>query len=234
MGYPKPSKQQKNEAYLRSQGFQINVNPYLEEDIEQKKLFLIICEGENTEPWYFKSFPVPSKTVIIESGCNSKTALVEYAITLKQKEDYKNREIWCVFDFDIKLDEHATQPEDFNNSIEMAKANGMNVAWSNDAFELWFLLHYQHVDTALTRTEIYPVLKDKWKLKSFHNEAKTEAFCKENYERHGGTKSKEQLLAIRRAENLYRQYQGRTDYANQCPCTTVYLLVEELNKNLKE
>lgn len=232
MGYPKPSKQQRNTQYLQSQSFQITGSPYQEEQIEQKKLFLIICEGKNTEPLYFKSFPVPTKTILVEGGCNSKTALVEHAIT--RKKDYPEREVWCVFDYDVKPDESATQSEDFNNSITMAQANGMHVAWSNDAFELWFLLHYQQVDTAFTRNEIYPKLKEIWELDSFHNEAKTESFCRENYERHGGTESKMQQLAIRRARSLHEKYKSRTDYATHCPCTTVYLLVDELNKNLKD
>lgn len=35
-----------------------NKMPYHIESIAKKKAFLIICEGKNTEPEYFKSFPV--------------------------------------------------------------------------------------------------------------------------------------------------------------------------------
>lgn len=157
--------------------------------------------------------------------------MVDYAI--KKQKDFPDREIWCVYDYDVKPDESTTQPQDFNGSIAKAKANGLHVAWSNDAFELWFLLHYNTVEAGITRKEINDRLKKEWKLESFHNEAKTVGFCLENYSRHGGTESVMQKLAIRRAQKLHQQYQGRTDYANHCPCTTVYLLVEELNKNLK-
>ena len=227
------SKTKANEDYLRSIGFKKEINPYKEEKLEEKKSFLIICEGENTEPLYFKKFPVPVNTVKIEGGCNTKTKLVDYALEISKKEIYSGREIWCVFDFDLKPDEAATQPQDFNNAIIKAENNGMKVAWSNDAFELWFVLHYQKLDTHITRHELFPILKEQWNLDSFSKHAKTEKFCQAHYERHGGNESEMQKLAIKFARELHDSYNGKQDFSNHCPCTTVYLLVEELNKNLK-
>ncbi|MEO5912100.1 MAG: RloB family protein [Pelobium sp.] len=229
----KLSKEQANEAYLRSIGFVKN-KAYQENRIEQKKTFLIICEGENTEPLYFEGFPVPSKSVIIEGGCNTKNKLVDFAIKKSKEEENKDREIWCVFDYDIKPDEAATQPQDFNSAIDKAEQHGLKVAWSNDAFELWFVLHYQMLETKLTRHEFYGILKEKWQLESFHNTAKTVAFCEEHYERHNGINGASQHLAIRRAEDLHTHFGVDKNYAKHCPCTTVYLLVRELNKNIKK
>lgn len=235
MDYNKPNKKQRDEDFLKQYGISIpNNNPYSEETEQVKKLFLIICEGENTEPKYFEAFPVPTSTVEIMGGCNTKTKLVDYALKQKKLPKYKDHEVWCVFDFDVKPDEAATQPRDFNTAIKKAEKNGMKVAWSNDAFELWFVLHYQHLDTGITREELYKILKGHWKLDSFHKDAKTVDFCKQHYERHGGRESKEQKTAIKRAVALHKQYKGRQDYAKHCPCTTVHLLVKELNKNLKK
>ncbi|HZX74418.1 MAG TPA: RloB family protein, partial [Cyclobacteriaceae bacterium] len=150
MDYRKPSKRAANEAFLRGMPMTIG-EPYQEATIEQKKAFLIICEGENTEPLYFEGFPVPSKTVVTEGGRGSKTSLVNYAIKIKALPKYEGREVWCVFDFDVKPDEAATQPADFNNAILKAEQNDMKTAWSNDAFEIWFVLHYQGLEAALTR-----------------------------------------------------------------------------------
>lgn len=116
----------------------------------------------------------------------------------------------------------------------MAEQIGIKTAWSNDAFELWFVLHYQNLDSALTRNELYPILKEKWKLVSFSNEAKTVDFCVGHYDRHKeDVHGASQKLAIRRARTLHDAYKAEQNYADQIPCTTVYLLVEELNKNLK-
>jgi hypothetical protein len=231
MDYKKPSKNNANEAFMRQNGIIRKADVY-KEILQIRKSFLIICEGQNTEPLYFKGFHLPNNEILIEGACNSKTSLVDYALKVSTKEKYAGREVWCVFDYDVKPDEAATQPQDFNNAITKAESNGMKVAWSNDAFELWFVLHYQQLDVHVTREKLNEVLKKEWGLKDFNNNAKTVAFCEGHYERHGGSKSEMQKLAIKRAKELHASYNGR-DFANHCPCTTVYLLVEELNKNLK-
>lgn len=121
MDYRKPGKERRDKEWLKNAG--IESNPYNIESIPTKKTLLIVCEGENTEPCYFKKFPVPSKVVEVIGGCGSKTALVEHAIKLRtENEDYADREVWCVYDFDIKPDEAATQPQDFNNSIKLSQS----------------------------------------------------------------------------------------------------------------
>jgi hypothetical protein len=232
MTYRKPTKSEKNEAYLKSTGRQKGA-PYQEEQRELRKTFLIICEGKNTEPLYFKGFPVPSNVVLTEGGCHTKTALVDYALEVRTNEIYAGREVWCVFDFDITPEEKTTQREDFNRAIEKAEGSGLKVAWSNDAFELWFVLHYDNLETALTREELYLILKKKWNLDSFKKEAKTSDFCKGHYARHSGENGSSQQLAARRARALHEAYGTNRNFDSQCPCTTVYLLVEELNKNCK-
>lgn len=235
MDYKRPSKQRANQAYLEQAGLEPG-KPYEEESRALNKLFLIICEGLNTEPEYFKGFPVVSKEVVmIEGGKNTKTKLVEYALQVKKEKESRGetRETWCVFDFDVKPDEADTQPKDFNNAITMAIANGMKVAWSNDSFELWFLLHYEELTAALTRHEYYPILKNKWKVAG-SKEMKERKFCQNHYERHNNRAGASQTLAIRRARKLHVAYGNSEDYARQTPCTTVYLLVEELNKYLKK
>jgi len=233
MDHNKKSKEAANAEYLRSMNFNPG-KPYDEEKVDKKKTFLIICEGKNTEPLYFEGFPVPSKAVVTLGGKNSNNKLVEFALLEREKPEYKDREVWCVFDMDIKPDEGATQPEDFNSAIEKAESAGLNVAWSNDAFELWFVLHYQTLDSSLTRHELYPILKTKWELESFDKTAKTEDFCLGHYDRHLEVSGSSQKQALKRAKQLHESYGGAKNYASQCPCTTVYKLVNELNKNLKD
>lgn len=103
MDYRKPSKEKANEAFLRRNGIE-KAKAYREERLEINKTFLIICEGKNTEPSYFRSFPVPSNTVVILGGRNSKNALVDYALTMRNSEIYSGREVWCVFDYDIQTE----------------------------------------------------------------------------------------------------------------------------------
>jgi len=101
-----------------------------------RQRFLIVCEGEKTEPNYFNSFRVPKDVIQIEvKGVGENPSkLVESAKDLKKQEDYD--QVWCVFDRDNWL------PQDFNNAIQNAENQNFNVAYSNEAFELWYVLHF--------------------------------------------------------------------------------------------
>jgi len=230
MDYNKPRKGQANLDFLRKNGVAKSSTPYQEMTIAQKKTFLIICEGQNTEPLYFEGFPVPTNCVKVLGGYASKTKLVRYALDRMKDERYNGWEMWCVFDFDKKPDEVATQAKDFNNAILLAEANGMKVAWSNDSFELWFFLHFENLDSNITRNEMKNVLRKNWGLVSYHNKAKKREFCEGHYQRHIAN----QKIAIKRALALHKKYLGRKDFASHCPCTTVYQLVNELIRNLKK
>lgn len=133
-------------------------NAYDNESFEQS--FLIVCEGQNTEPRYFKSFPVKTAKVTTFGLGSSKTKLVEMVIGLK-KED-SQEEIWVVFDMDIQRENAEKIKIDYENAIALAESENIKVAYSNDAFELWFLLHYQYFDNQWTRYEYYDKLSKLW------------------------------------------------------------------------
>ena len=61
------------------------------------------------------------------------------------QEDYD--QVWCVFDRDSWTE------EDFNKAIKNAKAQGFGVAYSNEAFELWYILHFEFLNTGIPRTK---------------------------------------------------------------------------------
>lgn len=174
--------------------------------------FLIICEGEKTEPNYFKAFRIPTLSVedirVIGLGDNT-ISLVEKAKEIKEK--YNPDYIWCVFDRD------SFPPDDFNSAIISAYNNGMYVAYSNEAFELWYLLHFNYYDAAMSR-------------KSY--EERLNKLLKHQYKKNSLTMYQElqdkQPTAIKRATKLLRQYEpNRPEKDN--PSTTVYLLVQCLN-----
>jgi hypothetical protein len=104
-----------------------------------KQSFLIICEGENTEPDYFNEFKLGSAQVeAVGEGMNT-ISLVRRAVQLKNeylKKDVKFDQYWVVFDKDDWTELN------FNNAISIASANNFKVAYSNQAFEYWFMLHF--------------------------------------------------------------------------------------------
>src|SRR6266542_5658011 len=192
-----------------------------------KNIFLIYCEGSNTEPVYFKSFPVDSETQVEVVGVGrSRTSLVEHIIDLaKEKELLKgqkhydeDRQIWCVFDKDSKGIEG--EDEDFNNSIKLARDNGLRVAYSNDSFELWLILHDKYLDVQQTRKEYYDYLSEKFGIK-YEEIGKTKEFAKSLYQIYLRT----QPSAIRSAKKLHDTYFHEPSSSKHFPCTTVYLLI---------
>lgn len=178
---------------------------------EPLQRFLIVCEGEKTEPTYFQAFHVPSViTVKVEGLARDPLTLVERAYTLYDHDKYD--QVWCVFDKDEVL------PDRFNQALAMAKRRVIQVAYSNQAFELWFLLHFHYCDVALARHDYIDRLTRQ---------------LERPYEKNDPTLYQELLPkqedAIRNAERLLGQYNPQNPAADD-PSTTVYRLIQELNR----
>src|SRR5713101_7428465 len=102
---------------------------------------LILCEDEKSARLYFEGFQLDKRRVeVITVGTGRNTdSLVEEAIRRKQKAESACQplnEIWCVFD------RNSFPTANFNRAFELAKKHGIRVAWANEAFELWYLLHF--------------------------------------------------------------------------------------------
>ncbi len=69
---------------------------------------------------------------------------MESTTELVENSEEKFDEVWCVFDMDVKKGEN--EFADFDNAIKKALFLHYKVAYSNDAFELWFYLHYNYTD----------------------------------------------------------------------------------------
>jgi RloB-like protein len=196
-----------------------------ERDILIKKTFLIYCEGENTEPEYFKSFPVRTETEVKAIGLGrSRTALVKEVMARKDKDS----ETWVVFDRDVKYENQEQEDKDFNEAITLANKNDIKCAYSNDCFELWFILHDEYLESALHRTQIYSKLSEKFSF-NYEKDGKGKDFAKSLY-----PMFLDRLpFAIRNAKKLHLSHSDK-EYHLQNPCTTVYKLVEALNENLRK
>ena len=196
------------------------------------KIILIVCEGQ-TEKMYFESFPVYTATTLcVDTKGRSKQSLVdETAKIIKRKKGMGETfdEIWCVFDMDVKRG--AKEFADFDNAIYSAINKGYKVAYSNDAFEIWYYLHFQYTEQANHRTFYYQQLSSRWGF-NYEKLGKEKGICCKTYEKLLIDEDASQERAIINAKRLHRQYDGNS-YHDHNPVTTVYLLVEELNKYLK-
>ncbi len=194
---------------------------------EKHNCFLIVCEGQSEE-LYFKSFPVITLNVEAVKLGFSKTALVECAIEMNKGKKFD--EVWCVFDMDYKGDD-PTCIQDFNNAIQLAFSKGFHCAYSNDAFELWFVLHYQIIEQQQLRHYYYQQLSAFFNI-NYIREGKTRNFCNKIYEYLVNDNRSSQASAIKNAEKLYEE-QKHLPYHKQNPVTTIYKLVSKLNSHLR-
>lgn len=204
-----------------------NIFKYSTETLDKKKTFLIVCEGQSEE-MYFKCFPVLSAQIKAVPLGRSNSALVECAKKLVESEKYD--EVWCVFDMDFKPGVKR-QYEDYDNSIESAIASGFKCAYSNDAFELWYVLHYEYLDTEQLRKFFFDKLSKYWKL-NYEKVGKTRDFAKSIYNLLEEDENASQENAVKNANKLFESKKGEA-YHLQNPVTKVFELVEELNLHIR-
>lgn len=173
-----------------------------------RKVFLIVCEGAKTEPTYFEGFRLPKNVVDIRGhGANTGTIVAE-ARRLSELEEYD--QVWCVFDRD-SFTKHAV-----NSAIARAEGYGFKVAFSNEAFELWYVLHFCYLDTKLNRHQYCAALSAHLGRKYAKNSA--DMFLE---------LLPRQTTAIKNAKRLEREIK-HPSWADRHPYTGVHLLVEQM------
>jgi hypothetical protein len=197
-------------------------------------LFLIVCEDENTEPTYFENFKIkiPEESIYLRPVGTGKDpkGVVEEAVKEKAKLSIEAKKevdvVWAVFDKD-DADFNQTRINRFNEAFEIAEKNKIEVAYSNEVFEVWLLLHLTDIDEkiAIPRKEIYQLLQEKIRL--------NDKYSTFEYE-HGNAnilpiinEIGNQDLAIERAKLLLeKQHDKKPIEAN--PSTKIHILVQDL------
>lgn len=187
----------------------------------EKKNILIVCEGSKTELNYFKSFPKRGSVDITILGKGSSSLkLVQQAQKLnkdfKKEWGFSYDKVWCVFDRDASNKNR--EKCQFNSAVQKAESHKFGIAYSNDSFELWFLLHFELTQTQIGREDCIKRLEQ-------HLGSKYE---KSNPDMYSILVDK-QSVAIKNAKSLLKHYSSSDQPADRNPCTTVHFLVEELN-----
>lgn len=196
-------------------------------ELTEKPSILIVCEGENTEPSYFNQFRITSaKVKSVGEGYNT-ISLVNRALALSQQGNYD--QVWCVFDKDDFND------NDFNSAIQIAVANNFGVAYSNQSFEYWLILHFNdHQGGGMHRDSYNDKINEHLKpFKVTYDGNGTKLIEEDFFELLDGiddkTSRKRAELAIDRAERNYNHF-DHTNPAREESSTTVFRLVRELLK----
>lgn len=116
--------------------------------------FLIVTEGEVTEPEYFGAVVAALRMSAIDVKVAPSTigtdpmSVIEYAEGLCRERKRAARkdpavvaydQVWVVFD-----QEGILNGRDWQNALHQAKAKKFNVVFSNPSFEYWLLLHHAY------------------------------------------------------------------------------------------
>ena len=233
-----------------------------ERTADSKLTFIIFCEDEVSEPIYFKYFATTKVKVNLIGKQDSGMVNIMKAIE-KCKEDgiveYNDKGelckveddslfIWCVFDRDRNENKENQDLVSFDLGIETATKKGINVAWSNDAFELWILLHFEELDPNMeenrSRKTYYDRLTNIYKTIINPNEDLKRALSHASFGYKKDMKKPTNFrnivrpsiigntqVAIDRAKTLEKHFSSPSIPPHKkAPCTMVHHLVLELLK----
>lgn len=208
-----------------------------EKRIPEPASYFIGSEGTKTEVLYFKwiadrlkeqysgfqdRIAVPS--FHIQGVGSSNLRLVDDIAEYLKNDPIIYENIWAVFDKDdVPL-------AYFDNAISVATNKGWHTAWSNDSFELWYLLHFEFLQSGITREQY---------------KKKLTTHCQKigiaKYEKNDRNVIEALYplsdVAINNAFKLEKNYKKWMPPSQRLPCTTVHFLVQELmnlEKNIEE
>jgi transposase len=84
--------------------------------------------------------------------------MMEEAVRRKREAEDRGEPfvvVWCVFD----RDEHPI--DRYSRAFDLARAQGIEAVWSNEAFELWYLLHFEFRNTAAHRHDLIKLVENR-------------------------------------------------------------------------
>ncbi|MCZ6105694.1 RloB family protein [Campylobacter ureolyticus] len=208
---------------------------------------IIACEDSVSSPEYFKQIVAGLKKdrkisaksfVIVPHKCNNPSGVLSDLLNYKNEENITYKDFdskWIVIDRDAqnKCGGSGHSAQDFNNAITRAKSKGVKVAYANDSFELWYLLHFNYIDTLIMRDKILENVIYELKIKfptEFKNLTDKNIKTKEQTQKIYKALLDIQQIAIKNAENLLSYYGENHNPGEDNPSTTIHKLIIELNK----
>lgn len=200
--------------------------------------WLLVCEGAQTEPNYFKGAvdainqeiedKYKLKVKIVGKGMNTISLVRSVEDLLNDIDEYKTTtipygKIFVVFDKDN------FSAESFDEAIAMCEKNGYIPLWSNQAIEYWFLLHFNYIEVKMDRNSYASKINEYFKtagLKYKYRKNDEEIYSKlSNY----GSLEQARKNALRIHSN-----HNKDKPSNSESCTTVYKFFDEVDDRLKE
>lgn len=202
--------------------------------VEPLEYYLIVCEGQQTEPNYFEEIKnlinaqyahrVEVKQIEIDIRGESTNTLFLLERAKQHIDELWGQvtQVWLVYDKDDfpkdRFDTTQYEAERLSKDGDVS----FNVAWSNQCIEYWFLLHFEYLQADIRREDYIR------KLDKYFEELGLGAYRKNRPDifsllsKHGNLN-----LAIRWAKQRMDKHAGQTP-SQSAPATRVHELVMEL------
>lgn len=194
--------------------------------LQVRDKFYILTNGRETEKNYFDLLKSRKSifSVKVQFHNGDPLTLVKNALKITDAN-----QIWCVFDVDSTILEGT-----FAKAITLAKENNIQIAFSNVAFEVWLLSHYDKVEKNMNAQSLFnamnKLLKNKLKLNIPYEKADKNLLEKYFLPRLDDATTNAKIVHQKRIKEHQQNFGDNTNYPiwKWNSCTTVYRLIEAL------
>lgn len=194
--------------------------------------WLFVCEGSKTEPQYVKSLiDFYNKTstesdIIVDAygeGRNTVSLVKSIDDFLASTEEYKKNSIIPYEKVFVMFDKDSFGANEFNAAIRSSMNRGYIPIWSNECFELWYLLHFEYFQSDSGRELYFDKLSH---LLGMKYDKADHIFEKIH--------SKDRIsLAYNYSKKLINNYKCEKSPSKMVPCTQMPVLIDMLEEKLR-
>ena len=197
--------------------------------------WLFVCEGSKTEPNYIRSLVKHANSMsslrdlkikVVGEGKSTRALIKSVDDLLSEIDDVKRNNDIPFGKIFVLFDKDSFGEDDFDNAIKMATSRGYTPIWSNECFELWYILHYEYLDADIGREAYNKKLDKLLGIKNYKDHKSLDVFSII----YSPNRIKD---ALRNSENLNNNSCHESSNAKRVPCTQMHNLIQELENRLK-
>lgn len=199
----------------------------------RSETWLFVCEGTKTEPNYLKSLlnysnslskESPIKYEIGGTGKNTESLVRSVEDFFEYADEQRAKKKGLIYSkIFVLFDKDSFSKNQFNKAIELAESKGYIPIWSNECFELWFILHFHDYRADSGRQSYYDKLTELLGIKYDKADDIFELI-------HSPENIKKAMMFAKR---LDREFIYEKSPAKKVPCTQMFVLIEEIQNVLK-
>lgn len=201
--------------------------PRNKRSLDARSKFYILTNGRETEKNYFDL--IKSKKSIfdvkVEYQNSNPVQLVRYASQYLREAN----QVWCVFDIDNNFNDGT-----LIQAIKLAEDTGVQIAYSNIAFEVWLLSHYQKVESSYDNTRLIrqmdKLLREDLRLNRGYDKSDKELLKKHFLPKIDDAIVNSKVIYQRKVKQHEQEYMGNKNYRiwEWNSSTNVFQLIEAL------